>query len=162
MGFELTILVVICTDCIYSCKSNYHTITTTPCNDSSTSYNDKYTSLFKVVIIRYLRCSIFLLANSCSSELRLKQKAIKLKICWSRSRQRPPCPSSKSELLSPWNSWTHSSSRYSLTTVTHCYQLLIICWSRSRQTPPCSQQKVNWSRHDIAENILHRAIHSRQ
>jgi hypothetical protein len=28
--FELTILVVISTDCIGSCKSNYHTITTTP------------------------------------------------------------------------------------------------------------------------------------
>ena len=28
-GFELTTLVVICTDCIGSCKSNYHTITTT-------------------------------------------------------------------------------------------------------------------------------------
>ena len=28
-GFELTTLVVIGTDCIYSCKSNYHTITTT-------------------------------------------------------------------------------------------------------------------------------------
>ena len=30
MGFELTSLVVIGTDCIGSCKSNYHTITTTP------------------------------------------------------------------------------------------------------------------------------------
>ena len=29
MGFELTTLVVICTDCTGSCKSNYHTITTT-------------------------------------------------------------------------------------------------------------------------------------
>jgi hypothetical protein len=28
-GFELTTLVVICTDCTGSCKSNYHTITTT-------------------------------------------------------------------------------------------------------------------------------------
>jgi hypothetical protein len=28
-GFELTTLVVIATDCICSCKSNYHTITTT-------------------------------------------------------------------------------------------------------------------------------------
>ena len=28
-GFELTTLVAICTDCIGSCKSNYHTITTT-------------------------------------------------------------------------------------------------------------------------------------
>ena len=28
-GFELTTLVLICTDCIGSCKSNYHTITTT-------------------------------------------------------------------------------------------------------------------------------------
>ena len=28
-GLELTISVVICTDCIGSCKSNYHTITTT-------------------------------------------------------------------------------------------------------------------------------------
>ena len=28
-GFELTTLVVIGTDCIGSCKSNYHTITTT-------------------------------------------------------------------------------------------------------------------------------------
>ena len=27
--FELTTLVVICTDCIGSCKSNYHTITST-------------------------------------------------------------------------------------------------------------------------------------
>ena len=27
-GFELTTSVVICTDCIASCKSNYHTITT--------------------------------------------------------------------------------------------------------------------------------------
>ena len=26
-GFEHTILVVLCTDCIGSCKSNYHTIT---------------------------------------------------------------------------------------------------------------------------------------
>ena len=29
MGFELTTLVVICTDCVGSCKSNYHTTTTT-------------------------------------------------------------------------------------------------------------------------------------
>jgi hypothetical protein len=29
MGFELTTLVVIDTDCTSSCKSNYHTITTT-------------------------------------------------------------------------------------------------------------------------------------
>jgi hypothetical protein len=29
-GFELTKLVVIGTDCIGSCKSNYHTITTAP------------------------------------------------------------------------------------------------------------------------------------
>ena len=28
MGFKLTILVVIGTDCMGSCKSNYHTITT--------------------------------------------------------------------------------------------------------------------------------------
>jgi hypothetical protein len=28
-GFEITTLVVIYTDCIGSCKSNYHTITTT-------------------------------------------------------------------------------------------------------------------------------------
>jgi hypothetical protein len=28
VGFKLTMLVVICTDCIGSCKSNYHTITT--------------------------------------------------------------------------------------------------------------------------------------
>jgi hypothetical protein len=35
MGFELTPLVVIVTDCIGSCKSNYHTITTTtvPCSN---------------------------------------------------------------------------------------------------------------------------------
>ena len=33
-GFELTTLVVICTECIGSCKSKYHTITimTTPCS----------------------------------------------------------------------------------------------------------------------------------
>ena len=36
--FELTTLVVIGTDCIGSCKSNYHTITTT--NDSPLSYYD--------------------------------------------------------------------------------------------------------------------------
>jgi hypothetical protein len=30
-GFELTTLVVIGTDCIGSCKSNYHTITMAPC-----------------------------------------------------------------------------------------------------------------------------------
>ena len=29
-GFELTTLVVICTDCTGSCKPNYHTITATP------------------------------------------------------------------------------------------------------------------------------------
>ena len=29
-GFKLTTLVVICTDCIGSCKSNYYTITTAP------------------------------------------------------------------------------------------------------------------------------------
>jgi hypothetical protein len=29
VGFELTTLVVIGTDCLGSCKSNYHTITTT-------------------------------------------------------------------------------------------------------------------------------------
>jgi hypothetical protein len=29
VGFELTMLVVMDTDCIYSYKSNYHTITTT-------------------------------------------------------------------------------------------------------------------------------------
>ena len=31
-GFELATLVVICTDCIGSCKSNYHTTTTIPKN----------------------------------------------------------------------------------------------------------------------------------
>jgi hypothetical protein len=37
-GFELTALVVIGTDCIGSCKSNYHMITTTPAlNDENTS-----------------------------------------------------------------------------------------------------------------------------
>jgi len=30
MGFKLTTLVVIVTDCTGNCKSNYHTITTTP------------------------------------------------------------------------------------------------------------------------------------
>ena len=30
MGFELTTLVVIATDCTGSCKSNYYTITTAP------------------------------------------------------------------------------------------------------------------------------------
>jgi hypothetical protein len=30
-GFELTTLAVIGTDCLGSCKSNYHTNTTTPC-----------------------------------------------------------------------------------------------------------------------------------
>ena len=29
--------------------------------------------------------------------------------------------SSKRELISPWHSWTHSSSRYSLATITNCY-----------------------------------------
>ena len=29
VGFELTMLFIICTDCISSCKSNYHTITAT-------------------------------------------------------------------------------------------------------------------------------------
>ena len=37
-GFELTTLVVIGTDCIGSCKSNYHTImtTTVPASDTKT------------------------------------------------------------------------------------------------------------------------------
>jgi homoserine acetyltransferase len=30
VGFKLTMLMVICTDCIGSCKSNYHTTTTAP------------------------------------------------------------------------------------------------------------------------------------
>jgi hypothetical protein len=34
-GFELTTLVVIGTDCIGSCKSNYHTITTTTVPNNS-------------------------------------------------------------------------------------------------------------------------------
>ena len=33
VGFELTILVAICTDCTGSCKSNYHTITPGPSSD---------------------------------------------------------------------------------------------------------------------------------
>ena len=39
MGFELTILVVVGTDCIGSCKSNYHTITTTTAPDGHFKQN---------------------------------------------------------------------------------------------------------------------------
>jgi hypothetical protein len=44
--FELATLIVIVTDCTCSCKSNYHTITTTPVNDDSrhpASFNLKET-----------------------------------------------------------------------------------------------------------------------
>jgi hypothetical protein len=45
-GFELTTLVVIGTDYIGSCKSNYHTITTTTAPIYYTYYTDKRTFLF--------------------------------------------------------------------------------------------------------------------
>ena len=48
-GFKLTILVVIGTDCIGRCKSNYHmiTTTTTPCNHLGFSINPKKLKLYK-------------------------------------------------------------------------------------------------------------------
>ena len=48
VGFELTMLVVIATDCIDSCKSNYHTITTT------TARTMKYTQKLTRIIQRPL------------------------------------------------------------------------------------------------------------
>ena len=43
MGFKLTTLVMIDTDCTGSCKSNYHTITTMAINKEKRQ--DKYLSL---------------------------------------------------------------------------------------------------------------------
>jgi hypothetical protein len=42
-GFEITTIVVICTDCIRSYKSNYHTITTIP-------------NVYKIAIIWKIKC----------------------------------------------------------------------------------------------------------
>jgi len=48
-GFELTTLVVIGTDCIGSCKSNYHTITTT-----TVSTIIRFSFTYHVVFARYV------------------------------------------------------------------------------------------------------------
>jgi hypothetical protein len=57
VGFELTTLVVICTDGIGSCKSNYHTITTTTAS---------YVSSIRLVVssIRLVVSSIRILVSS--------------------------------------------------------------------------------------------------
>jgi hypothetical protein len=56
-GFELTTLVVICTDCTGSCKSNYHTITTTTAPEMTMTslsehinpYTNMKTHIFKCI-----------------------------------------------------------------------------------------------------------------
>ena len=53
MGFELTTLVVIGTDCIGSCKSNYHTITTTP--NKGWKYTKKYLQCYCLFLFRLRR-----------------------------------------------------------------------------------------------------------
>jgi hypothetical protein len=54
-GFELATLIVIVTDCTCSCKSNYHTITTTPVNDDvrhPASFNLQITAILPHVVDR--------------------------------------------------------------------------------------------------------------
>jgi len=53
-GFELTTLVVICTDCIGSYKSNYHTITTAPLSKYTNVF--LYTILYITIIYFYSKC----------------------------------------------------------------------------------------------------------
>ena len=74
-GFELTTLVVIGTDCIGSCKSNYHTITTTP------QINMRLL-LYLVVIyfIWFLMMINLLFQNSVHSWMLGNNKSIKKKI----------------------------------------------------------------------------------
>ena len=61
-GFELTTLVVLCTDCTYSCKSNYHkiTTTTTPCSIKELMYSFTFTAI-TVMFVSYPWCSCHIL-----------------------------------------------------------------------------------------------------
>jgi hypothetical protein len=56
VGFKLTTLVVIGTDCIGSCKSNDHTITTAPCDTRST---DNIWNLFLVITMVFSHCNFY-------------------------------------------------------------------------------------------------------
>jgi hypothetical protein len=56
-GFELTTLVVIGTDCIGSCKSNYHMITATTAPNNRYRYRQSVNQLYFVVSFQYLGCS---------------------------------------------------------------------------------------------------------
>ena len=49
-GFELTTLVLICTDCIGSCKSNYHTITTTTTTGLNRSYQKRRLICYEIIM----------------------------------------------------------------------------------------------------------------
>ena len=59
MGFELTTLVVIGTDCTSSCKSNYHTITTTMApliNDLHICLKHLFNTLMSLYLINEFKC----------------------------------------------------------------------------------------------------------
>ena len=62
VGFELTVSVVIGTDCIGSCKSNYHMITTTtPCKNNKVGghvcvLRVSILSFYMIFLIRFLNC----------------------------------------------------------------------------------------------------------
>ena len=62
-GFELVALVVICTDCIGGCKSNYHTITTTTAliYDNTDIGDLKIVYLLKLLTAR--KCNTILIRN---------------------------------------------------------------------------------------------------
>ena len=100
MGFELTTLVVIGTDCIGSCKSNYHTITTvtTPrmfCRPDTRTCNYRGMSVIghlkelcqrKIVVGMYIFVFIFLIPVCQIYQLVTDHDCLMKIICFCTSR----------------------------------------------------------------------------
>ena len=74
-GFELTTLVLIGTDCIGSCKSNYHTITTTPVPRNN--QNRAHSTIQSIARYNYDHMQLFLLKKSISSVTVLTEYKLK-------------------------------------------------------------------------------------
>ena len=68
-GFELATLVVIGTDCIGSCKSNYHTITTTTA--TAPDFNEKV-QLMGIKKNKYLRIKMQISSLVCTKNVDIK------------------------------------------------------------------------------------------
>ena len=76
-GFKLTISVVICTDCIGSCKSNYNTITATT------------VSVFYVLFVFYITIyQNIILFKSCDLSMHVTWHIYKTHIKWSLAKSK--------------------------------------------------------------------------